>query len=124
MADLHAFLHGEIEAGDFRHADHVHMAFEILKRHDFLDAARAYSAALKAIAARAGNPGAYHETITLAFLALIAERGADCDDYRAFAASNAELFDKTVLARWYAPGQLNEPIARKTFVLPRPVERA
>jgi hypothetical protein len=51
----------------------VGVAFEILRRHDFLDAARAYSDALKD-AARAGNPAAYHETITPAFLALIAER--------------------------------------------------
>ena len=48
--DLMAFLRGEID--EFHHADHLRMAFEILRRHDFLDAAKSYSSALKQIAAR------------------------------------------------------------------------
>ena len=119
--DLRTFLHGETDARNFRHADHVRMAFEILKRHpDFLEAATAYSRALKAIAARAGNPGAHHETITLAFLSLIAERSADFQDFEAFMASNSDLLDKNVLARWYAAERLGSALARKTFVLPAP----
>ncbi len=69
---LHAFLHGDVDGRDFHHADHVLMAFEILRRHDFLDAAKAYSTALKDIARRAGSPGAYHETNYPGIL------GADC----------------------------------------------
>src|SRR5471032_1132 len=99
--ELRAFLHGEIAGADFRHADHVRMGFEILRRHDFLDAARAYSEALKDMATRAGNPGAYHETITLAFLALIAERMAahDFATFETFAKANADLLEKAVLTR-------------------------
>ena len=116
--ELRAFLHGEIAGADFRHADHVRTAFEILRRHDFLDAAKAYSAALKDMATRAGNPGAYHETITLAFLALIAERMESFETFEAFTAANADLLDKTVLTRWYRPEQLGSALARRTFVLP------
>lgn len=118
--ELRAFLHGEIAGADFRHADHVRIGFEILRRHDFLDAARAYSTALKDMATRAGNSGAYHETITLAFLALIAERMAaeTCGTFEAFAQANADLLDKAVLTRWYRPEQLGSALARKTFVLP------
>jgi len=95
------------------------------QRHpEFLVAARAYSDGLKSIAARAGNPAAYHETITLAFLSLIAERMATgtCGGFDAFAAANGDLLDKSALTRWYGPQRLQSAIARTTFILPGPVE--
>ena len=118
--DLTQFLRGEID--EFHHADHVRMAFEILHRHDFFDAAKSYSSALKQIAARAGKPAAFHMTITVAFLALVAERMAEThhEDFLSFAAANPELLDKTVLARWYPPERLQTAIARATFILPNP----
>jgi hypothetical protein len=114
------FLQGEIDNRTFRHADHVRVGFELLQVHDFSTAAHAFSTALKAMAARAGNPGAYHETITLAFLALIAERSAAraFDDFEDFARANPDLLDKTVLERWHAPERLRSDIARRIFLLP------
>jgi hypothetical protein len=122
-AELTAFLHGERDAHTFRHADHVRMAFEVLARHPFLEAATALSGALKTMARRAGSSGAYHETITLAFLAVINERrGAGAfTDYEVFAAANPDLLDKAVLTRWYGPDKLGAEMARRTFVLPDPV---
>jgi hypothetical protein len=122
-AELTAFLRGEVDARDFRHADHVRMAFEVLARHPFLEAAGAVSDALKTMAQRAGNPGAYHETITLAFLAVIGERRAagGFSDYEEFAATNPDLLDKTVLTRWYGPRKLGGETARRVFVLPDPI---
>jgi hypothetical protein len=121
--ELAAFLHGDIDARDFRHADHLRMAFEVLARHPFLEAASAVSGALKTMATRAGNPGACHETITLAFLAVIGERSAagDFSDYEGFAACNPDLLDKAVLTRWYGPDKLSGAVARRRFVLPDPV---
>jgi hypothetical protein len=115
--ELRTFLRGEIAGADFRHADHVRMGFEVLRRHDFLDAARAYAAAIKSMAARAGNPGAYHETITIGFLALIAERMAagTSETFEEFAAANADLFDKQVLMRWYGAERLGSALARRTL---------
>lgn len=123
--ELRAFLHGEIAGADFRHADHVRMGFEILRHHDFLDAAKAYSAALKDMATRAGNPGAYHETITLAFLALIGERMAaePLGTFGAFVGANGDLLDKSVLKKWYAAERLQSTTACATFILPEPVTR-
>ena len=123
--ELVAFLHGEIDARSFRHADHVRMAFEVLQRHPFLEAALAVESALKAMADRAGAPGAYHQTVTLAFLALIAERRAAqaAADYATFAAANPDLFDKNVLRRWYGD-KLGQAIARQTFVLPDAADAA
>ena len=120
-ADLAAFLHGEIDAAGFRHRDHVRMGFEVLARHPFLEAAAAVERALKAMTARAGVPGAYHATVTVAFLALINERRAKAPgaEFERFAEANPDLFDKDVLKRWYGE-KLREPLARATFVLPAP----
>jgi hypothetical protein len=117
---LNAFLGGKIDGRDFHHADHVRAGFELLCRHTFPDALAAYSAALKGIATRAGNPGAYHETITVAFLSLIAEHHAAgrYADFEAFIEDNPQLLDKSILERWYAPERLLSDIARKTFVMP------
>ncbi|HSC60232.1 MAG TPA: hypothetical protein VLC29_03300 [Rhizomicrobium sp.] len=117
---LRAFLRGDIDAANFRHADHVRMGFEILQHHDFPEAAVAFARSLKQIAVRAGAPGKYHETITLAFLSLIAERQATGThrDFESFAAANPDLMETSVLKRWYAPERLMSDVARKIFVLP------
>lgn len=119
-AELTAFLHGELDGRSFRHRDHVRLAFEVLKRHSFLEAALAVERALKTMAARSGASGAYHSTVTIAFLALIAERSdGPAVDFETFAAANPDLFDKGVLRRWYGD-KLAQPLARRTFVLPEP----
>src|SRR5437879_5026184 len=107
-AGLDAFLHGEVDNRTFRHVDHVRVAFELLERHDFPDAVAVYSAGLKRIATQAGRPEAYHETITVAFLSLIAERRAvgRYGNFAAFAENNGELLDKSILDRWYTPERL------------------
>lgn len=116
---LASFLAGTIDNRSFRHADHVHVAFLLLRRHGFVDAAAVFCACLKRIAARAGKAEAYHETVTIAFLSLIAERmAAGPDGYDAFAAVHADLFSPAVLERWYAPARLASPLARTTFLLP------
>jgi len=99
------------------------MAFELLSQHDFPTACAMFCAALKGIARRAGDPEAYHETITIAFLALIAERRACCRnaDFDTFLGADPELLDKTVIQRWYAPKRLGSAMARATFVLPEAV---
>ena len=117
---LQDFLRGDVDNITFRHSDHVRVAFEMMRHHNFPDAAQAYCAALKTIASRAGNAVAYHETITLAFLSLVSERmnGRIYADFDAFVKSNSDLMDKSVLTRWYDPRRLMSPLARATFVLP------
>jgi len=125
-AALRAFLHGETDAAAFHHADHVRMAFEILSHHpNFVTAAGSYASSLRRIAARAGHASAYHETITLAFLSLIAERLArnSYGNFEQFARANADLLDKSALTRWYSAERLGSPVARATFVLPAPNHR-
>jgi hypothetical protein len=74
------------------------------------------------MATRVGKPQAFHQTITIAFLSLIAERfdSGDYLDFDAFARANAELLDKSALARWYPAERLATDAARRTFLLPEP----
>jgi hypothetical protein len=70
-----------------------------------------------------GKPEVFHQTITIAFLSLIAERmHADSTrDFDAFAADNPDLMDKSAVARCYSPERLALDAARRTFILPEPV---
>jgi len=121
--DLLRFLRGEIAAADLPHREHVRMAFEMLKRHEFAESVLHFSRALRAMAAKAGKSHAFHQTVTVAFLALIAERmdSERYEDFAAFAHDNPDVLDKAVLARWYRPEQLASETARRTFVLPDPL---
>jgi hypothetical protein len=117
---LATFLADQQDPGAFRHADHVRVAFEMLKRHSFLSAADIYSQKIKAMTRRIGKPTAYNETITVAFLAAISEQMAkrSYESFEAFAAENPELLDKNILTRWYTKERLSSDVARETFVLP------
>jgi hypothetical protein len=119
-SELERFAHGELDAAEFRHREHIRMGFEMLRRHSFAETVYHYSFALRTMAARAGRPEAFHQTKTIAFLALIAERmqSAGVADFTAFAQVNPDLMDKSVLARWYRPERLALDAARRTFLLP------
>jgi len=118
--DLQRFVRGAIPAADFPHREHVRMAFEMLRRHDFAETVLHFSRALRRMAPQAGRPQAFHQTGTLAFLSLIAERmdGGEWPEFAAFAHANPELFEKGVLARWYRPERLASERARRVFLLP------
>ena len=118
--ELARFMRGEIVPSEFPHGEHVHVAFELLKRHDFPETVLLFSRTLRAMAQKAGRPEAFHQTVTIAFLSLIAERmeGGHRGDFAAFAAANPELLEKTLLSRWYGAERLGSAAARRTFLLP------
>lgn len=121
-AELARFVRGELDARNFPHREHVRMGFEVLRRHDFCTAAFHYSGALRVMTSRAGRPGAFNQTITIAFLSLIAERMelTDAPDFAALTQAHPELLDPGILARWYRPERLAGKSARRTFLLPDP----
>ena len=118
--DLEAFEAGAFDLCAFDHRDHLRMGFELARRAPFTEAANRFAAALRQITARTGQPERYHDTITVAFMALIAERlGEDRDQpFEAFERANPDLFDRKVLTRWYDEARLNSAAARRAFVLP------
>ena len=112
MSFLEKFLAGDIPAADFHHIDHVRAGYELLRAMDFLDAVSAYGRALKIMTARVGKPEKLHHTITIAFLAVIADRMAEARhaDFDAFLAANP-MFD----ARSATVTDLNPSVARSTL---------
>ncbi len=119
-ADLERFRRGRLDPARFTHREHVRLAFEMLRRYDFPDSAVRYSAGLRRLCVRAGRPEKFHQTVTLAFLSLIAERLAAQAhrDFASFAAANPDLFAPGVLERRYSPQRLGSDAARATFLLP------
>ncbi len=119
--ELTEFIAGQIAPARFSHREHVRLAFAMLERHSFAETLEHFSAGLKRMTAKAGRPLAYHETRTVAFLALIAERrlrqpGAAWDE---FIAANPDLAEKHFLESWYDAEELASDLARRAFILPR-----
>jgi hypothetical protein len=119
---LAAFVRGEVPAEKFPHAEHVRLGFEMLSAYDFAESVLHFSRALRTMTAGAGKPQAFNQTITVAFLALIAQRrlANPGDDFADFARRHPELFDRGLLLRWYTHEQLHSPQAREAFLLPGP----
>lgn len=116
------FVRGARDPAHFPHREHVRMGFEMLRRHDFLTSVQHYSQALRIMTARAGHPQAFNQTVTIAFLSLIAERMQQRPeaDFAALVDAFPELLDKHCLARWYSRERLQSDVARTAFVLPDP----
>jgi hypothetical protein len=81
-----------------------------------------FATALKAFAVAKGMPKLYHETITWAYLLLIAERlaKAPVEGWDEFAAANRDLLQwkPSVLDGLYTPETLWCDLARSTFLMP------
>jgi len=95
---IDSFEAGRIEGTDFPHERHVRVAWGLARRYPRDDAFARLATGIRGIAFRAGNPGAYHETITRAWFELIADADS-LDDH-------PELFDKTLLRRHYSADRL------------------
>ncbi|MHA1564156.1 MAG: hypothetical protein ACTSX7_02480 [Alphaproteobacteria bacterium] len=110
----------DLNAGTFRHLDHVGVAYEMLRKYDFLEAAVRYGRNINIIATKASASDKFNTTITFAFMSLIAERMATTDhaNYDDFTARNQDLLSKDVLKLWYSPDRLRSDLARKIFLMP------
>ena len=128
MPDQDADFLARLEAGslppaDFGHRGHLRAAFLYLRRQDFPGACVAMKRTIQRFAAALGKGTLYHETVTVAYLALIAERlAAEPLDlgFEAFLERYPELTSAEYFRRYYPAGELDSPEARATFVLPRP----
>jgi hypothetical protein len=110
----------DIDAAAFGHVDHIGVAYELLRRDDFLTAARTYARCIETIATRAGAASKFNLTITLAFLSLIAERmkTGPHGSFEAFMAENPDLVSGNPLEKWYSRERLQSDLARSVFLMP------
>jgi|SRR5579859_2772435 len=119
---LRALERCELPAEEFTHTAHVRAGYLYLRAWGFDGALGRIRQAIRAYAAHLGKPEKYHETITVASLALIHERlheRGDGGGWEAFARQNQDLCERDMLLRYYRRPQLESDLARTAFVLPR-----
>src|ERR1700722_9845757 len=118
LAALEACSLGEREFG---HAAHIRAAYLYTRSSDFAIALAKTRRAIQNFATSVGKPDRYHETITVAYLALIRQRLHECGDaggWEGFARTNTALLERDLLLRFYPRTQLQSELARRVFLLP------
>lgn len=117
-----SFTSTALPAGEFHHEQHVRVAWLFVCRHGMPAALGEFSEAIKRFAAAKGAHGLYHETITWAFLLIIAERQVrePHASWPAFAAANLDLltWKPSILNRYYTKALLSSDLAKRTFLMP------
>ena len=110
----------EIDARGFSHRDHLAAAYAMLRIHPPFEATRRTLVAIRAMADRAGDPDKFSTTISVALMALIAERMASAphSDFDDFCARHPDLLRADVLERFYSPARLGSELARRMFLMP------
>ena len=117
-------------SGRFGHRQHVQLTWLAVRRYGMPAAIRLVSDGIRRTARYAGAPQKYHETISRAWVELVAHHAIGhpaCDaghpagqeaDFADFAAANPLLLDKRLLTRFYHPATLASPAARTGWVEP------
>jgi hypothetical protein len=117
-----SFVDTTLPADQFHHQQHVQVAWRFVQKYGMPAALAEFRTAIKRFADAKGATGLYHETITWAFLLLIAERQARDlpETWEAFAAANPDLlvWKPSILERYYSKELLASDLARRTFVMP------
>ena len=116
------FVDTSLPADQFHHQQHVQVAWMFVRKYGMPAALAEFSAAIKRFADAKGATGLYHETITWAFLLLIAERHSrtPAETWPEFEASNPDLlvWKPSILERYYSKELLSSDLARRAFVMP------
>jgi hypothetical protein len=118
---LQAFEACTLPKDRFSHRDHVRLAWLCLGRQPFEEAARRVSDGIRRFAAFHGLTGLYHETITRAWLHVIAAARREpppAATFAAFLEAHPGLGAKGALDPYYSPGTLLSEAARSRFVPP------
>jgi len=111
---------GTLPESEFNHASHVRAARLYLLQDSFPAALVKMSITLRNYAAARDKPDRYHETVTVAYLALVNERlllRGDGGGWRGFLEQNHELLERRLLTHYYRPETLASPTARRVFIL-------
>jgi hypothetical protein len=116
-----------LPSGRFDHAAHVRVAWWYLRHCTLGEALDRFARGLKRFAAANGAEDKYHETLTVAWMLLIAERLYDASglSWPEFASRYPELLARPPLVcRYYTEQTLRSERARAGFVMPDIAEAA
>jgi hypothetical protein len=120
---LAAFEGLSIPGNEFRHGDHVRLAWIYLQDPDFAAGASRFCEKFRLFVRHIGAESKYHETITWFYLAAVFERihtRTRPGGWDAFAEANVDLLDSEMgmIRARYRNETLFSPLARKVFLLP------
>jgi hypothetical protein len=119
---LERFVDTTLPADQFHHQQHVQVAWLFVTKYGMPAALAEFTAAIKRFADAKGATGLYHETITWAFLLLIADRQArkPAVTWAEFERDNQDLltWKPSILERYYSKELLASDLARKAFLMP------
>jgi hypothetical protein len=105
----------------FRHADHVRLAWIYLRRFAVEEAEDRIRGGIRRFARQAGAERKYHETVTIAWMRLVAialRLSPRTDDFGAFARLHGWLFQKDALLAFYSHECLASEAARREWAEP------
>lgn len=120
---LASFERLEIPGSEFRHADHVRLAWIYLHDSEFAAGAERFCRNFRGYVRHIGAESKYHETITWFYLVTVFGRiraRPPASSWPAFSRSNPDLLDRGmgVLRGRYRGETLSSPLARTVFLLP------
>lgn len=106
--------------GGFSHREHLELAWTYLDRYPFERACRAMAAAVRHVARLHGAADRYHETITRAWVLVVAVHrgGQPGGSFDEFIAANPRLLDRGLLSSHYSRERLMSPEARGAWTEP------
>src|SRR5580704_18785941 len=125
---LAAFEECTLRRSQWTHEAHVRMAWLYLTQYPLAESIerarqgiRQLNATFSLFACGSGrNTDGYHDTITVAFIRLIAARHENDESFPSFCERNPDLFDRklTALLRFYSKELLNSGAAKQCFIEP------
>ena len=118
---VRAFESCELANEEFHHRDHIRLAWIYLRCYGEAEARRRIAAGIRRFAAYHGKSDKYHETITAAWLRLVADavlRAPGQESFEELTQAAPELLDKRTLEKFYSAAVLTSGDARADWVLP------
>jgi len=117
---LDAFHCCRLKNGEFRHADYLRLAWLHLHRTTLDAALEKVRAGIRRFAEFHQTPGLYHETVTVAWVRLLATHHEKT--FEEFLAGNEYRLNKDLLHRFWTPEILANEQAKKSWVPPDRME--
>ena len=102
----------------FSHRDHLRVAFAYARRGGVEHAVELARHGLRHLAAAHGEPERYHETLTTAWVRVVAHHATGDTDFDGFLAAHPRLLDRDLLLAHYSRERLFSGAARARFVEP------
>lgn len=106
----------------FKHREHLRLAYVYLCEHDVDRAHAAMRTAIRGfLAHHEVDPAKYHETITRAWVLAVRHflaRTPAADSFAAFAEQHPAMLDSKIMLTHYSPTLLAQPEARVAFAEP------